>query len=77
MFVGAARRPEARARRTLARTFPELTQLGERVAPDALVGRADYTHLQRIALAIIEGDERLAEMRTTPGRRRHSFTATE
>jgi hypothetical protein len=58
-------------------TFPELTQLGERVAPDALVQRADYTHLRQIALAIIEGDERLAEMRAAPGRRRHSFTATE
>lgn len=58
-------------------TFPELTQLGDRVAPEALLQRADYDRLRQIALAIIEGDDRLSEMRATPGRRRHSFTATE
>ena len=58
-------------------TFPELTQLGERVAPAALAEHADYPRLRQIATAIIDGDDRLAEMRAKPGRRRHSFTATQ
>jgi hypothetical protein len=58
-------------------TFPELSQLGERIAPEALSTRPDYAALTDIARAIIAGDDRLAEMRQEPGRRRHSFTATD
>ncbi|MFN3892773.1 MAG: hypothetical protein ACK4MV_20440 [Beijerinckiaceae bacterium] len=58
-------------------TFPELTQLGERVPPEALAVRPDFGRLEAMARAIIEGDDRLAEMRAAPVRRRHSFTATD
>lgn len=58
-------------------TFPELTQLGERVAAESLAGLADFGRLEAMARAIIEGDDRLAEMRGGAGRRRHSFTATD
>lgn len=58
-------------------TFPELAQLGERAAPGSLAARPDYGRLEAIARAIVEGDDRLAEMRAAPGRRRHSFTATD
>ena len=58
-------------------TFPELTQLGERVTPERLAARSDFGRLEDIARAIIDGDDRLAEMRADSRRRRHSFTATE
>ncbi|MDP2357748.1 MAG: hypothetical protein Q8M31_17015 [Beijerinckiaceae bacterium] len=58
-------------------TFPELTQLGERLTPAALATHPDFARFGQIARAIIAGDDRLAEMRTDPGRRRHSFTATQ
>jgi hypothetical protein len=58
-------------------TFPELTQLGERVTPGALASHPDSARFEQIARAIIAGDDRLTEMRAEPGRRRHSFTASQ
>jgi hypothetical protein len=58
-------------------TFPELTQLGERVTPESLASLPDLPRLAAIARAVIAGDDRLSEMRADPGRRRHSFTATD
>lgn len=58
-------------------TFPELTQLGARVSPEALAARPDFARLETIALAVVAGDDRLAALRAEPGRRRHSFTATD
>ncbi len=58
-------------------TFPELTQLGERLSPAALATHPDSARFEAIAKAIIAGDDRLTEMRSDPGRRRHSFTASQ
>lgn len=58
-------------------TFPELTQLGERLSPAALAARPDFAKFEQIARAIIAEDDRLTQMRSEPGRRRHSFTASQ
>ena len=48
-------------------TFPELSQLGLRLAPEDLDVVPDVARLRALAQAVIAGDDRLAPMRTPTG----------
>jgi hypothetical protein len=62
-------------------SFPEMSQLGLRLAPEDLAADADAPRLRALAQAVIAGDDRLAPMRVDAtggakgraGARRHAF----
>lgn len=59
-------------------TFPEMSQLGLRLAPEDLDAAPDAQRLRALAQAVIAGDDRLAPMRAASDAapaRRHVFAA--